>query len=135
MKIVVDTNVFISGIFFTGPPYRILEAWRDGRLNVVLSQEILDEYRSVSAEISSQYPAIDSLPIWVFVNKNTQLIAAPDLPQPVCEDPDDDKFFACALAAGCTVIVSGDKHLLKVSGFGGITVFKPREFVDRFLSF
>ena len=35
MKIVLDTNVFISGVFFTGPPYRILEAWRDRTLELV----------------------------------------------------------------------------------------------------
>jgi predicted nucleic acid-binding protein len=51
MKIVLDTNVFISGIFFSGPPYRILEAWRDGGLQPVISQEIFDEYRNVADEL------------------------------------------------------------------------------------
>jgi predicted nucleic acid-binding protein len=48
-------------------------------------------------------------------------------------DPDDDKFFACALSSGSRVIISGDKHLLKASGYQGIEVLKPREFVDRYL--
>lgn len=39
------------------------------------------------------------------------------IPNILCEDPDDDKFFACALASGTTLIISGDKHLLKVSGY------------------
>ena len=43
MKIVLDTNVFISGVFFTGPPYHILEAWRDGNVEIIISEEILDE--------------------------------------------------------------------------------------------
>ncbi len=55
------------------------------------------------------------------------------LEESVCEDPDDDKFFACTLASGSRVIISGDKHLLRVSGYEGIEVLKPREFVDRFL--
>ena len=55
------------------------------------------------------------------------------LKQPICEDPDDDKFFACALASGSKVIISGDKHLLKVTGYQGIQVLKPREFVDKYL--
>lgn len=134
MKIVIDTNVFVSGIFFTGPPYQILESWRDGRLQPVISQEIDDEYRSVGAALSKQYPAIDTIPIFEFVAKNMKMIIAPDLPEPICVDPDDDKFIACALAAGCKIIVSGDKHLLKVSGFCGIQVLKPRDFVDRFLT-
>jgi len=134
MKVVIDTKVFVSGIFFTGPPYQILESWRDGRLQPVISQEIDDEYRSVGAALSRQYPAIDTIPIFEFVSKNMKMIIAPDLPEPICVDPDDDKFIACALAAGCKIIVSGDKHLLNVSGFCGIQVLKPRDFVDRFLT-
>ena len=45
MKIVLDTNVFISGVFFSGPPYQILKAWRDGKAQLVISQQILEEYR------------------------------------------------------------------------------------------
>ena len=134
MKIVIDTNVFVSGIFFTGPQYCILEAWRNGRLQPAISQEIADEYQSVVDELSKQYSAIDTIPILDFISKNTKLIMAPNLLEPVCIDPDDDKFIACAIAANCKIIVSGDKHLLKVSGYCGIQVMKPREFVDKFLS-
>ena len=84
MKIVLDTNVFVSGIFFAGPPYRILEAWRDGRLQPVISQEIVDEYRSVVDELSTQYPAIDTIPILEYVAKNTKLIIAPVFREPRC---------------------------------------------------
>ena len=41
MRVVVDTNVFVSGVFFTGPPHEILNAWRDQRLELILSPEIL----------------------------------------------------------------------------------------------
>jgi putative PIN family toxin of toxin-antitoxin system len=47
VRVVLDTNVFISGVFFTGPPYRILEAWRDARIQIVVSPHILDEYKRV----------------------------------------------------------------------------------------
>ena len=42
MKVVVDTNVLISGIFFSGPPFEILNAWRDGSIEIILSSEIAD---------------------------------------------------------------------------------------------
>ena len=48
-------------------------------------------------------------------------------------DPDDNKFMECAIASNSEIIISGDKHLLKVSGYQGITVLKPREFVDSYL--
>jgi predicted nucleic acid-binding protein len=47
----------------------------------------------------------------------------------VCVDPDDDKFIAYALACGAKLIVSGDKHLLDVTGYRGIEVLKPRTFI------
>ena len=43
MRIVLDTNVLISGIFFAGYPYEILDAWRQGRIEIATSPEILDE--------------------------------------------------------------------------------------------
>lgn len=44
MKVILDTNVFISGVYFGGHPYRILQAWNSGRLVLIVSKEILDEY-------------------------------------------------------------------------------------------
>lgn len=55
MKVVLDTNVFVSGLFFSGPPYEILSAWRDGRLQLVVSAEILDEYRRVGERLELGY--------------------------------------------------------------------------------
>jgi predicted nucleic acid-binding protein len=68
------------------------------------------------------------------VTMNAEIFSEQIMPEPVCEDPEDDKFIACALVSGCKVIVSGDKHLLKVSGFGGIKVLRPRAFIDQYLS-
>ena len=45
MRIILDTNVFVSGVFFSGPPYEILAAWRDGKVQLVISPEILEEYQ------------------------------------------------------------------------------------------
>jgi putative PIN family toxin of toxin-antitoxin system len=59
MRIVLDTNVFISGIFFTGPPYEILKAWRDGRVQLLISPSILDEYQRIGAELALQFRDVD----------------------------------------------------------------------------
>jgi len=61
-----------------------------------------------------------------------QLILAPELPGPVCDDPDDDKFLACALAGGAKLIISRDKHLLKVGEYRGVQVLRPRAFIDQY---
>ena len=133
MRVILDTNVFVSGVFFSGPPYQILEAWRDSRFRLVISQDILDEYRRVGEILSSQFPAIDLWPIIELVTNEAEIYPSHAMPKPVCDDPDDDKFIVCAITAKCKMIVSGDKHLLKVSGLNGIDVIKPREFVDKYL--
>ena len=55
MRVVLDTNVFISGIFFSGPPSRILKAWANQSFQIVLSQQILDEYQRVAVALSSKF--------------------------------------------------------------------------------
>ena len=134
LRVVMDTNVFVSGVFFSGPPYQILKAWQSGDFELVVSQEILDEYRRVGEILARERPKIDLNPILNFVIEHAKAYKSAKLKEPICEDPDDDKFFACALASESKVIISGDKHLLKVSGYGGIEVLKPREFVDRYLA-
>jgi len=131
--VVMDTNVFVSGVFFGGPPYQILQAWHSGEFELIVSHEILDEYRRVGEILAEEHPKIDFNPILTFVIEHAKVYKPVKLKEPICEDPDDDKFLACALASGGRIIISGDKHLLKVSGFEGIEVLKPREFVDRFL--
>jgi len=133
MKVVLDTNVFISGIFFRGPPYRILQAWRDGKVQLVVCLEILAEYREVAIRLSQRYRGVDIQPLIHLVAIQAQIVRADPLLQPVCEDPSDDVFFACALAAKTRIIVSGDRHLLKVSGFHDIEVLRPKAFAEAFL--
>ena len=133
LKVVMDTNVFVSGVFFSGPPYQILRAWRSGEFELVVSQEILEEYRRVGEILAEERPNTNLSPILNFVIERAKVYKPAKLKEPVCEDPDDDKFLACALASGSKVIISGDKHLLKVSGYEGIEVLKPRAFADRYL--
>ena len=133
MKVILDTNVFVSGVFNSVPPYQILKAWRDDRVQLVVSLEILGEYRRVGRILARDHPSVDLEPILAFVVRNAILLVVPALQERVCEDPDDDKFLACALAGGDCMIVSGDRHLLNVSGYHEITILRPREFVERYL--
>lgn len=134
MRVILDTNVVISGVFFTGPPYHILKAWRDGAVHIVVSPEILGEYQRAGGVLAKQFPGVDLDPILTLLAAEAELIVAPSLPEPICDDPDDDKFLACALASKTKIIISGDKQLLRVSGYRGIEVIRPRTFVDEYLS-
>lgn len=135
MKVILDSNVVLSGFFFGGVPGRILEAWNGGRIELILSASILAEYREAAAVLESKYGGSDFDAFAALLALNSEVVDAPgNLNEAVAADPADDKFLACALASGVRLIVSGDKHLLEVSGWQGIEVIKPRAFVDRFLS-
>jgi uncharacterized protein len=135
VKVVLDTNVLISGLFFGGVPGRVLTAWHDRRFTLVLSAPILSEYREVGAEIESRSGGQEFEAVLALLTLNSELIDAPEHLEPqVCSDADDDKFLACAQAAGAELVVSGDAALRATSGWSGIHVLTPRQFVDRYLS-
>jgi putative PIN family toxin of toxin-antitoxin system len=130
VKVVLDTNVFVSGVFFNGPPYEILKAWHDRKVILVFSPEILDEYRRTGEKMSRRYEGVDLDPFLALVVLNGKVFTSAVLAEAVCEDPEDDKFFACAIASNCPMIISGDKHLLKASGYRDIEVLTPRAFLE-----
>jgi putative PIN family toxin of toxin-antitoxin system len=133
MRVVLDTNVFISGILFSGPPSNILKAWANQTFKLVLSQQILDEYQRVAEALSSKFPTIDIDPIIEIVTIHGEFVDTQGLSIRVCKDPDDNKFIECAVAGNSKIIISGDKHLLKLDGYQGITILNPRNFVEGYL--
>lgn len=131
MKVVIDTNVLISGVFFSGPPFQILKAWRDNQISIVISPEILYEYESVLKIIGKKFPNIDVNSFLNLLKMNTVLISVPKRRSAISADKDDDKFIYCAIAGKVKIIISGDKHLKDVSGYKGIIVESPRAFCDK----
>jgi len=127
VRVVLDTNVLISGIFFSGLPFKILTHWRKGNFTAVISEPIILEYTRVVEEISAKFPQIDIHEILELFILNSEIVDIGDLKITECEDPDDNKFLECAIAGNCDIIVSGDKHLLKLRAYQGIEILKPRE--------
>jgi putative PIN family toxin of toxin-antitoxin system len=97
MKIVLDTNVLVSGIFFSGPPADILRAWNRGKFRLVLSPAILEEYKRVSAELAEKFSGIDVQRILDLFVVHSEVCSPSPMPEQVCEDPHDDMFIAAAI--------------------------------------
>ncbi len=133
MKVVLDTNVLISGIFFSGPPSEILRAWQKGIIRIITSEQILSEYQRVADELQKQFPDIHVDNILELLTIHSEVVDTKRIKITECVDPDDNKFFECAIVGKCYLIISGDKHLLKLSGYQEISVLKPREFLDKYL--
>lgn len=129
MNVIIDTNVFISGIFWSGAPYKILNAWKNRKIDLIVSQDILDEYDRVSKILSKQYPKIDLSSFMELLAINSKLYIPYKLREKISRDPDDDKFIACALAANVKFIISGDQDLLSICKYQEINIIKPADFI------
>ena len=138
-RAVLDTNVYVSGtILSRGVPYQVLEAWRQNEFILVTSEAILAEIERVLRyprirrrySVTAQDVArlMDSLRAdALVVPGEVEVSRTPD-------DPDDDKFLACALEAQAECIVTGDPHLLGLGPYHGIAILTPREFLGRLQS-
>jgi len=130
-RVVIDTNVFVSS-FFGGLPREIINLWKEGRVTLCLSQEIVDEYLEVLNRLGlKNRKEIDQL-AQLFAEGWSALYTAktPKL-RVIEEDPDDDKFLECAVALQSKLIISGDRHLKDLKKYIDIEILSPREFIDR----
>lgn len=133
MKVIIDTNVLISGIFFNGLPFEILRKWQQGKFDLIISPAIFEEYNRDARRLNKRYPDINIYPILRFIKNHSKSAHISKTVSNVCADLQDDKFFECAVNSDCTIIISGDKHLLDVSGVMNIDVFKPKEYIGNCL--
>ena len=130
MKVVLDTNVFVSS-FFGGNPRRIIQVWEEGLLTLCLSGAILDEYLHVLMRLGLKTgPELEELVGVLKHAPNVLFVAEPKPVKVVADDPDDDKFIACAVALKAGYVVSGDKALVDVRQYRGIKIVTPREFLE-----
>lgn len=133
MRITLDTNVLVSGTFWTGSSYMILNLIDKKRLRSISSKEIIEEYYEVinSDEIIDKvekkklimYKLIEK------VIKNSEITEPKTKLSIVKEDPDDDKILECAKEGGADYIITQDEHLLKLKKFDNILILKPDDFL------
>jgi len=132
MKIVVDTNVIFSGIFFQGLPSKVLENILNGLYQIVLSEAIVSEYRNVIVRYAKKKKVLDlSVPLEIIdlLISGSLFIDANGIVTPGCADPDDIKFLQAAIASNAKYLISGDKHLLDVGEYPGGIVLKAGTFI------
>ncbi len=131
MRAVLDPNVVISGLISRdGRTARVLVAWRDGRFEMIVSPLVLEELQRALAypKLRRHIPAEDAEVALRWLAEGATLVDDPPQEPPVrSEDPGDDYLIALA-AQERAALVSGDKHLLNLSG--RIPVYSPRELLD-----
>jgi putative PIN family toxin of toxin-antitoxin system len=95
MRVVLDTNVLISAMFFSGLPARILSAWLADRFELVVSTEILEEYREVAGRIGARFPGVELSSVLDRIALHALLVVPVHLPVDACTDRDDSLHGAC----------------------------------------
>ena len=132
MKVVIDTNVFVSS-FFGGNPRRIIDLWKSGDIVLCLSAEIIEEYTAVLERLGLGGEGELKELLDLFAGGRHILFSAdPPRLKVVKSDPADDKFVGCAVALKADAIVTGDKTLAAVRNYMGIKILGPGEFLRLF---
>lgn len=133
IRVVLDTNVWISGIFFSrGAPAQLLREWRDGTFEVVITAATLQELAKVLQRKTVQFDAPPGLAAaWLeFVRDYARQVKAAPMPQGLSRDPQDDMLLAAAVAGQARFLVTGDQDLLVLNSFSKIRIVSPRQFLD-----
>jgi len=128
MRVVYDTNVLISGLFWDGPPRELIKKAIDGQVELVLSEFILKELAETLAD-SFGLSEKEVNPILEKV-RAISTIVYPVKSLHVVRDKDDDRILECAVEGECDYLVTGDSDLLSLREYHGVRIVSPRDFLD-----
>ena len=138
LRTVADTNTVVSGLLWYGNPRRVLDAAREGKLQLYTTAALLAEIDEVL-----QRPKFAQRLSLAGVSSRTLVLgyaALASLIEPaviapvITVDPDDDAVLACAVAARAEAIVSGDSHLLDLEKYQGIPILTAAQLLARLKS-
>ena len=122
IKIVIDTNLLVAYMFNkSSASTKIIGLAEKGLVNVMWHQKIKDEAQFITGKIARSVPRV-KIDLDEIFKKENEVKDVPKV-EGVSEDPDDDKFLACAIAAAADMIISNDKHLLDLKSFKGVPIY------------
>ena len=133
MRIVVDTNVLISGVFFGGFPRKILSSIVNGKITACATSEIINEYEEIVQEMINRKQGHINRTILIPLIKTMEIIK-PSSHIEICRDSDDDKFLECAKDSHALYIISGDKDLLIIENFENVQIITAKDFCEKYFS-
>jgi putative PIN family toxin of toxin-antitoxin system len=129
MRVVADTNVFISALMFGGLPGRFLDLALRRRFTLLTSKMLLDE---LDDKLRGKFAVSerDALAIREKLEGNAEGVEPDFELNAVPDDPDDNRVLECAIAGKADFIVSGDRHLLRIGNYAGIAIVTVRQFLE-----
>lgn len=126
LRVVIDTNVFISGLIWGGNPKIILESWLRGKFTLLMSPYLCFEIVSVYERFNNPKEDVERLKLYL----ETQTIKIfPRKKVNVCRDKKDNQILGLCLVGEADFLITGDKDLLSLKKFGNTKILKPKEFL------
>lgn len=130
IKVVADTNVIFSAMFWRGNESKVLELSEEGKIKLLTSPALLDELRRVLMHKELKLNERTVGENVQYVLSTAELVSPRRIIKVIHEDQSDNRVLECALEGGAKYIISGDKHLLRLKEFKGIKILRAREFLD-----
>ncbi|MGI0141842.1 MAG: putative toxin-antitoxin system toxin component, PIN family [Candidatus Micrarchaeales archaeon] len=130
MRIVLDTNILISGLLYIGKPKKLIDLALNGKIQIVSSADIIDEFKGVVSREKFKLEREEQAQLVSFVVRISHIVSLKGKFRVVKEDPDDDMVIGTAYDGKASYIVSGDKHLLKIKEFAGIKIVTANQMLN-----
>ena len=129
IEVTADTNIYISGLIFAGPPRRFIQKAQAGRFRLAISDALLEELTRIlrakfawsNEEIREAVTLLSACTVRVQPGERLDIVDA---------DPDDNRVLECAVAAGSRFIVTEDGDLLRLGAYTGIRILKVADFLE-----
>jgi len=133
VRVVLDSNVLISALLFSGITSKLVPLWQRGTITILLSREILEEYLQVLA-----YPEFQLSEGEIKELIEEELLAFVQIIKPgmrvhvIKQIPSDNKFLECGVAGRAGSVISGDKLLLAIRHYRQVRIQTPSQFLKAF---
>ncbi len=129
MRVVIDSNVLISGLFWAGQPRKVVDLATAGAFQALTSPALLAELEDVLSE-DFIVPESRILLILRDILSYAEIISPDEDPPTAVRDAGDVKVIACAIAGNADYIVTGDKDLLVLGQVQGIPILTVKGFLE-----
>lgn len=135
-RVVLDTNVLVSALLFTGELSKIVELWQKGEIVPLISRETFAEPRAV-LKYPKFYLAPDEIQSIIEneILPYFEVVRIEENIKGVCRDPGDDKFIACAISGLADFLLTGDKDLIDLKSYKNVKMIRPAEFLKKLNEF
>ena len=135
VRAVIDTNVLLSGLLWSGTPHRLIEEVRAGTLTLITSSALLAELGEVIRRPKFRTiltrSGTDPERTLSELRRLAEIVDPRPLPAPVSRDPDDDAVLALAVTSQADLIITGDADLLVLGTHAGIPVIDAAAAITR----